>query len=141
MAAIAAQIGWQAWGTAPQAQTADLPPAPSAPLLRIASFGEPELVARVAMLYLQAYDLRGDNAVPYNRLDYARVVAWLRAILETDPQSAYALFAAARIYAEHPDAERQEAVDAGADPAHIARSHEQGVARRDGVGGRFLYGR
>ena len=110
MAAIAAQIGWQAWGTAPQAQTADLPPAPSAPLLRIASFGEPELVARVAMLYLQAYDLRGDNAVPYNRLDYARVVAWLRAILETDPQSAYALFAAARIYAEHPDADKSRAV-------------------------------
>lgn len=58
------------------------------------------------MLYLQAYDLRGDNAVPYQHLDYARLVAWLRAILETDPRSSYALFSAARIYAENPDADK-----------------------------------
>ena len=62
------------------------------------------------MLYLQAYDLRGDNAVPYQRLDYARLIAWLRAIVETDPRSGYALFSATRIYAENPDADKCRAM-------------------------------
>jgi len=52
------------------------------------------------MLYLQAYDLGAGNALPYQRLDYARLVQWLRAILDTDPRSEYPLFAAARVYAE-----------------------------------------
>ena len=55
------------------------------------------------MLYLQSFDLRGGNAIPYQKLDYARLVAWLGAILETDPRSSYPLFSAARIYAENPD--------------------------------------
>ena len=110
LAALAAQIGWHAWRPGPQAQTTDLPPAPSALLLQVASFGEPEAAARLAMLYLQAHDLRGDNAVPYQRLDYARMVSWLQAILETDPRSSYALFSAARIYAENPDAEKCRAM-------------------------------
>ena len=108
--ALAMQISWQAWRAIPEAQGSDLPVAPAAWLLRIASFGEPELAARVAMLYLQAYDLRGDNAVPYQRLDYARLMGWLRAIVETDPRSDYALFSAARIYAENPDTYKCRAV-------------------------------
>lgn len=102
-ASVAAQLAWQAAGGAPTPQAADLPPAPSAIVLRAASFGEAEAIARLAMLYLQAYDLRGDNAIPYQRLDYARLIAWLRAILETDPRSSYALFSAARVYTENPD--------------------------------------
>lgn len=62
------------------------------------------------MLYLQAYDLRGDNAVPYQYLDYARLIDWLRAIVQTDPKSGYALFSAARIYAENPDRAKCRAV-------------------------------
>lgn len=62
------------------------------------------------MLYLQAFDLSGDNAVPYQRLDYGRVIAWLRAILETDPRSSYALFSAAHIYAENLDVSKSRAV-------------------------------
>jgi hypothetical protein len=100
---IAVQLAWQASQSAPAPQAADLPPAPPARLLRAASFGEPEAIARIAMLYVQAYDLRGDNAIPYQRLDYARLIDWLRAILETDPRSEYALFSAARVYTENPD--------------------------------------
>lgn len=65
--------------------------------------GEPEALARLAMLYLQAYDLRGANRIPYQDLDYHRLVAWLRVILELDPRSEYPLFSAARVYAEVPD--------------------------------------
>jgi len=103
---VAAQIGWQASRKTASTEISDLPPAPSVVLLRIASFGEPEVASRLAMLYLQAYDLRGDNAVPYQRLDYGRLVAWLRVILRTDDRSSYALFSAARIYAEIPDADK-----------------------------------
>jgi len=103
-------LAWQAWLTPTASQLADLPPAPPAPLLRAASFGEPEAAARLAMLYLQAFDLRGDNAMPYQHLDYERLIAWLRAIVATDPRSGYALFSAARVYTENPDAAKCRAM-------------------------------
>ena len=109
-ASLAAQLTWQAWREAPASQAADLPPAPPAALLRAASLDEPEAAARLAMVYLQAYDLRGDNAVPYQHLDYGRLIAWLRAIVATDPRSGYALFSAARVYTENPDAAKCRAM-------------------------------
>lgn len=84
----------------------DLPPAPRAEILRVASFGEPQTLARVAMLYVQAFDLGGENALPYRRLDYGRLIAWLETILALDPRSQYALFSAARVYAENADPAR-----------------------------------
>jgi hypothetical protein len=109
-ASLAVQLAWRASFGAPASQSADLPPAPPALLLRAASLGEPEAAARLAMLYLQAYDLRGDNAIPYRDLDYARLIAWLRSIVETDPRSGYALFSAARVYSENPDAAKSRAM-------------------------------
>jgi len=88
----------------------DLPPAPSAQALRLASFGEPEATARLAMLYLQAFDLGGTQSRPFRDLDYARLIEWLRAILALDPRSAYPLFSAARLYAEVPDPQRSRAM-------------------------------
>ena len=58
------------------------------------------------MVWLQAFDSRGDNAIPYQRLDYVRLTGWLRAILALDPRSGYPLFAAARVYAENVDSEK-----------------------------------
>src|SRR5688572_10612186 len=109
-ASVAVHLAWQAWRAPPTSPAADLPPAPPAALLRAASFSEPEAAARIAMLYLQAYDLRGDNAVPYQHLDYERLIAWLRAIVATDPRSRYALFSAARVYTENPDAAKCRAM-------------------------------
>ncbi len=102
--ALAAQVAWRAHEPSPSVREADLPPAPSSAALRLASFGEPEAAARLAMLYLQAFDYGGANANPYRRLDYRRLIDWLTAILELDPRSDYPLFAAARVYAETPDA-------------------------------------
>jgi hypothetical protein len=85
---------------------AELPPAPSPQVLRLASFAEPQALARLAMLYLQAFDLGANNAVPYQQLDYPRLIGWLRAILALDPRSDYPLFSAARLYAEVPDPAR-----------------------------------
>lgn len=107
---VAVHLAWQAWRAPPASQATDLLPAPPAALLRAASFGEPEAAARFAMLYLQAYDLRGDNAMPYQHFDYRRLIAWLRAVIATDPRSGYALFSAARVYTENPDAAKCRAM-------------------------------
>jgi hypothetical protein len=104
--ALAAQVMWRSASPPPALAAADLPPAPSAASLRLAALGEPEALARLSMLYLQAYDYGGTNASPYSRLDYGRLVAWLDAILALDPRSDYPLFAASRVYAESPDPAR-----------------------------------
>jgi hypothetical protein len=101
-ASLATQLAWQAALGPARPASADLPPPPSAQALRLASFGEAEALSRLSMLYLQAFDMR--------ELDYARLTSWLGAVLELDPRSQYPLFAASRIYAEHPDAARSRAM-------------------------------
>jgi hypothetical protein len=71
--------------------------------LRIASLGEPGAASRLVAIWLQGFDARGGNLLPYQRLDYSRLIAWLGATLDLDPRGAYPLFAAARVYAENPD--------------------------------------
>ncbi len=100
--AVSLQAAWHGSRTAHRPGESGLPPAPSARALRLASFGEPQAAARIAMLYVQSR--------AHRELDYARLVGWLQAILELDPRSAYPLFAAARIYAEHPDPARSRMV-------------------------------
>lgn len=97
-AALGAQIALQAALGPVRRADLDLPPAPSAQALRLASLGEAPAGGRLAMVYLQGFDIRG--------LDYGRLVAWLRAALALEPRSQYPLFAAARVYAEHPDPAR-----------------------------------
>jgi len=101
--ALAVQLGLQAGRPPPPTAADDLPPAPRGAALRAMSLGEPAAGARLAMLYVQAFDLGAGNTQPYRRLDYGRLRAWLRAALQTDPRTTYPLFAAARIYAEVED--------------------------------------
>lgn len=100
-AAFALQLASHAVLGRPRAGASDLPPAPAPGVLRLAAFGESAAAARVAMLYVQAFDMAA--------LDYARLTAWLRAALALDARSQYPLFIAARIYAEHPDPARARA--------------------------------
>jgi len=105
-AAMAAQIGWQSAGRSRAPEASDLPPAPTAAVLQLAGLGENAALARLAIVWLLAFDSRGDNAIPYQRLDYGRLIGWLGAILATDPRSGYPLFAASRIYADVGDPAR-----------------------------------
>ena len=66
-------------------------------LLRLASAGEREALARILALYVQSFDLKHD---------YERLLGWLRGVLQLDPRSPYPLFLAARVYAESPDPAR-----------------------------------
>jgi hypothetical protein len=97
--ALAGQIALRSASAPSSKASAGLPPEPSFHALRLASLGEPEALARVAMLHLQTYNLGPQP-------DYPRLIAWLRAVLALDPRSQYPLFAAARVYAEIPDPAR-----------------------------------
>ena len=90
---LAVQIAWEAHRDTGAVAAPELPPAPGVHALRLASFGEPEALARLAMVHLQSY----------RTPDYARLVGWLDAILDLDPRSQYPLFSAARVYAETAD--------------------------------------
>jgi hypothetical protein len=103
-ASLVLQVSWRSMWGADAPSAADLPPAPTPQVLRLVALGEPAALARLAMVWLQAFDARAGNATPYQSLDYGRLVGWLGAILATDPRSNYPLFAAARIYAENEDA-------------------------------------
>src|SRR5688572_31369932 len=85
------QVAWQWQLPKPVARAEALgdPPAPAA--LRVAALGEPIALAQMTMLYLQAFDNQPGVSVPYHDLDYARVTAWLDAILELDPLGQYPL--------------------------------------------------
>lgn len=107
VAALAAQVNWASTARPPAIQIAELPVAPSEPALDVLSLGEPEILARVLMLWLQAFDYQPGVSISFKRLDYARVEQWLERILKLDPAFDYPLLAAARLYGEVDDARRQ----------------------------------
>lgn len=108
--ALAAQIGIKASSPVPRASAQDLSHAPSIAALRIASFGDPVALAKILMLYLQAFDYQSGSAVPYRDLDYERLESWLSRILELDPRGQYPLLAASRLYAEVPVEAKQRSM-------------------------------
>ena len=106
-AGLALQLLWHGLQSPPMARGAALPPAPDAAVLRLATLGDPLPAARIAMLWLQAFDNQPGISIPVRELDYDRVVTWLERILSLDPNSQYPLLAASRLYAEVPDESRQ----------------------------------
>lgn len=117
---LVAQTAWHAnWrGGAPAAE--DLPPAPTREALILAAGGERAALARILMVWLQAFDSSGANALPYQQLDYVRLNAWLDAILTLDPRSQYPLFSAARVYAENADQARMRQILGFVHDAYLA---------------------
>jgi hypothetical protein len=107
---LAAQVGWKAASPPLPARAEDLPTAPGIAALRLASFGDPIALAKVLMLYVQAFDFQSGSKVPYRDLDYGKLEAWLKRILELDPQAQYPLLAASRLYAEVPVEPKQRSM-------------------------------
>jgi len=107
---LAAQVGWKAVSPSLPPRADDLPPAPGIAVLRLASFGDSIALAKVLMLYLQAFDFQSGSKVPYRELDYGRLEGWLKRILELDPQGQYPLLAASRLYAEVPVESKQRSM-------------------------------
>src|SRR5437899_863873 len=108
--ALAAQIALKIIAPRPGARAEDLPPAPGIGARSLASFGDPVALAKILMLYLQAFDYQSGSKVPYRDLDYSRLEAWLARILELDPRGQYPLLAASRLYAEVPVEAKQRSM-------------------------------
>lgn len=107
LGALAAQVAWGSVQPAPRATAEDLPRPPSTRVLRLAALGEPIAAAKLAMLYIQAFDYQAGSRIPYRKLDYDALIGWLGRILDLDPAGQYPLWSAARLYAEVPDPDRQ----------------------------------
>ena len=107
LAGLVAQGVWHGAQPPPVARAEALRPPPDMATLRVASLGDEVLLARLLMIWLQAFDNQPGISIPFRELDYARVEAWLRAILSLDPRSQYPLLAASRLYGEVPDEARQ----------------------------------
>ena len=107
VAALILQVGWHSLQADPAARAEDLPAAPAADVLRIASFGDPIALSRVLMLWLQVFDNQPGISLPFLELDYYRVIEWLDRILALDPHSQYPLLAASRLYGAVPSPRKQ----------------------------------
>lgn len=105
--ALAGQVALKQSLPPPAAASVDLPPAPGIGALRLAACGDPVPLAKILMLYVQAFDHSAANRIPYQALDYANLERWLERILALDPLGQYPLLAAARVYADVPDPTKQ----------------------------------
>ena len=104
---LAAQLAWHGFRERAAPPISDLPVPPHAAVLRLGALGEEAALSRSLMLWLQAVDYQSGISIPFARLDYGRLRAWLERILALDPRSHYPLLAAARVYTQVPDPERQ----------------------------------
>ena len=107
LATLALQFAVHEITPAPQARAIDLASPPGDAALAATSMGEPLGLAKVLMLYLQAFDNQPGVSIPFRDLDYARVEQWLARIMALDPQSQYPLLSASRLYAEVPNEAKQ----------------------------------
>jgi len=107
LAALALQITWQGVQPKPVASAAALMAPPPLAALRVASAGEPVVLAQLMTLYLQAFDNQPGISIPFRDLDYPRVMQWLATILALDPVGQYPLLLAAQVYSQVPDQARE----------------------------------
>lgn len=107
LGALLVHVTWQALAPTPTASASALRPPPGMPWLRLASLGDPIVLSQVLTLYLQAFDNQPGISIPFARLDYNVVIAWLSAMLELDPAAQYPLMMASQIYSLIPDERKQ----------------------------------
>lgn len=100
---LATQLGWQAASPRPVARADELRDPPPEWALRVAAAGEPNVLGPLTALHLQAFDNQPGLSIPFRDLDYARVAAWLRAILALDPAGQYPMMMATHVYSQVPD--------------------------------------
>ena len=105
--AVFLQILLHFYRPAPVAKAAALPSPPEQASLELASMGEPVVMAKILMLWLQAFDQQPGLSISFRELDYIKITAWLERILTLDPRSRYPLLTAARVYADVEDADRK----------------------------------
>ena len=107
LAALVLQIAWQWAQPKLVASAAALTAPPPLAALRVASIGEPVVLAQLMTLYLQAFDNQPGISIPFRDLDYRRVTQWLATLLNLDPLGQYPLLMASQVYSQVPYQARQ----------------------------------
>jgi hypothetical protein len=75
-----------------------MPVPPSERSVKLLSLNAPLVASKITMLWLQAFDNQANISIPFARLDYDLLIAWLELCLRLDPLSQYPLLAASRLY-------------------------------------------
>lgn len=101
-----AQILWHILRPALRPEFKPLGHPPAVEILRLSSLDDPLVIAKMVMLWLQAYDNQPGISIPFNRLDYEKVILWLKTSLALDHRGQYPLLAASRLYTQVPDREK-----------------------------------
>lgn len=104
---LLSQVFFQALQPPPRATGEGLPRPPQPVMLRLASLGEPEALARVLMLRLLSLDYQSGAGPAYREMDFARLEEWLERLLALDPRGQVPLIAASRLYADVSDPVRR----------------------------------
>ena len=107
IASLVIQVCWSHARPQAAATAEALPDAPDARLLGLYGLGEPDALAKILMLWLQAFDNQPGVSIPFARLDYAGVINWLDALITLDSRFQYPLLSASRVYTETPDNARK----------------------------------
>ncbi|MBF0357762.1 MAG: hypothetical protein HQL70_04085 [Magnetococcales bacterium] len=105
--ALSGQMFFHSMQPRPVALADDLPNPPKIDLLNVVSLGEPVTLAKVLMLWLQAFDYQSGISIRFMDLDPVRLSGWLEKILELDQKSHYPLIAASHMYADIPREDTQ----------------------------------
>jgi len=101
------QIYWSSSSAQLTINIKPLPVPPSKIESQLMGLGDSITIAKLFMLWLQAFDNQPGVSVPFKNLDYQRVINWLERILSLDPKGQYPLLAAGRIYGVVEDDERK----------------------------------
>ena len=104
---LAAQLSWGYARAPTQVSAQALPALSDTSSLRLFGLGEPDVLAKMVMLWLQAHDHQPGLSIPFAKLDYADIISWLDALLDLDGRFQYPLLSASRVYTQTPDPDRQ----------------------------------
>ncbi len=91
-------------------QATRLPDPPSLNIMRLAAVGEPGVLSKLTVLWLQAFDNQPGISIPFDDLDYGRVIGWLQTSMNLDPKSQYPMFTASHLYSRVNNTEKQRAM-------------------------------
>ena len=84
-------------------------PEPGRPAIyQLASLNDSITIAKLLMLWVQAFDNQPGVSLSLKELNYERVIVWLALIMSLDENIQYPLFAASRFYTEVPDIDKKK---------------------------------
>lgn len=112
LAGLVLQLAWHGVWPPAQARLVQWPEPVPAPWLRVFSMGEPVVLAKGLMLWLQAFDYQAGVALTLSDLDMERLEGWLDRLLDLDPRAQYPLLVAVRYYGDLASLDQQRRLGA-----------------------------